>query len=105
MAISGHITVTPEELVAQADQVRNAAREMQESFNRMKDLVNETGNYWKGEAADAHREGYTKNQTSIEQIIARYQEHVRDLEAMAGVYREAEIAATNMADELPAINL
>lgn len=105
MAISGQLTVTPEELAVQAAQVRSAAKDLQDSFNRMKNLVAETGNYWKGKAANAHRDGYAKNQTTIDEIIARYQEHVRDLEEMAGVYREAETAATNLADELPAITI
>ncbi len=105
MAIAGQLTVTPEQLVAQSNEVRSAAGDLQDSFERMKKLVEDTRNYWKGEAADAHREGYTKNQTSIEEILDRYREHVRDLEQMAGVYREAETAAANMADELPAINL
>ena len=105
MAISGQLTVTPEQLQAQAGQVRTAAKNLQEKFDNMKKLVADTGNYWKGEAADAHRENYNKNQTQIEEIIARYNEHVRDLETMAGVYREAEITAKNMADELPAITI
>lgn len=102
MAIAGHIKVTPEELSTQAEQVRSAATEMKNCFDRLKNLVSETSYYWKGEAAEAHREGYNKNQTSIEEIIARYNEHVRDLENMAGIYREAETAAGNLADELPA---
>lgn len=105
MAIAGQLTVTPEELAAQAQQVRSAASELQESFSRMKNLVTETGDYWTGEAADAHRDGYYKKQTSIEEIIARYNEHVRDLEEMAGVYREAEATAASLADELPALTI
>ena len=105
MALTGQLTVTPEELVNQAGQVRDAAKDLQHSFDRIKTLVNDTGNYWKGDAADAHREGYNKHQNKIDEIISRYREHVRDLEAMAGVYREAEATAVNMADELPAITL
>jgi len=71
----------------------------------MRIRVSETENFWKGEAADAHRKNYNKNQTSIEEIISRYNEHVRDLEEMAGIYRQAEITAKDMADDLPAINL
>lgn len=104
MRIAGELRteVTTEELVAQADQVRTAAKELQDSFDRMKSLIAQTENYWKGDAADAHRKGYDKNQTSIEEIVARYQEHVRDLEEMAGVYSAAEKQAADLADELPA---
>ena len=105
MALTGQLTVTPEELANQAGQVSGAAKDLQQSFSRIKTLVNETDNYWRGDAADAHREGYNKNQSKIDEIIARYNEHVRDLEAMAGVYREAEATAASMADELPASTL
>lgn len=105
MAVSGQIIVTPEELSAQAEQVRAATKDLQDSFGRMKNLISDTQNYWKGEAAETHRESYRKNETSIEKIVARYQEHIRDLEQMAGVYREAETAAANMADELPALTI
>ena len=105
MAINGQLTVTPEELEAQADQVRNHAKDLQDCFDNLKNLVKETSHYWKGDAAEAHREGYTKNQASIDEIIARYKEHVTDLEAMAGIYREAEASAANLANELPASTL
>lgn len=105
MALAGQLTVTPEELENQASQVSSTAKELQQSFAQIRNMVNETGNYWIGQAADAHRESYWKHQDKIDEIVARYNEHVRDLQAMAGIYREAETAATNMADELPAITL
>ena len=38
-------------------------------------------------------------------MLARYQEHVRDLQIMAGVYTEAEAKATSQAEALPASTL
>ena len=105
MAISGQLTVTPEELGTQAGVVRETTKNLAAKFDRLKQLVIETENFWIGEAAEEHRSNYQKNQTSIEEIIARYNEHVRDLEAMAGIYHEAEVSATNLADELPAITI
>lgn len=101
MAITGQLTVTPEQLQTQAGQVRTAAKNLQDKFSRMKTLIADSGNYWKGEAADAHRNNYNKNQSQIEEIIARYNEHVRDLETMAGVYSQTEIEIKSMAEELP----
>lgn len=105
MAITGHLTVAPEALETQAGQVESIARQLQTSFNQMKQYVAETEYYWKGDAANAHRERYNKNQTSIDEIIRRYEEHVKDLREMAGIYKEAEGRAANMADELPASSL
>lgn len=105
MASEGRILVTPEALETQAGIVRTEVKNLQDAFNQMRNRIAETKNYWTGEAADEHRENYEKNKASIEEILERYKEHVRDLETMAGVYREAETAAKNMADELPAIEL
>lgn len=105
MAISGKLTVTPEELSQQAGQVKEAAKDLKQRFDRMKQLMKETEYYWKGEAAEEHRNAYTKNQGNIEEIVARYEEHIRDLETMAGVYQEAEITSQNLADELAASTL
>ena len=102
MAITGRLLVTPEELSTQSGQVRNASGELKTCFDQLKNLISDSAYYWKGEAAEAHRENYNKNQNTIDEIIARYNEHVKDLEVMAGVYREAEAAAANLADELPA---
>lgn len=101
----GKITVTPEELSAKAEVVRGANTDLQDAFERMRTLIAQTSIYWTGEAAEAHREGYNKNLPSIEEIVARYEEHVVDLEKMAGVYQEAEIKVTNLIDELPAMTL
>ncbi|MBQ2383333.1 MAG: WXG100 family type VII secretion target [Oscillospiraceae bacterium] len=107
MSISGelNIGVTTEALVEQASQVRTASQELEDAFARIRELMEGTSHYWKGEAADAHREGYRKEQSSIEQIVARYREHVADLEKMAGVYQEAESRSADLANELPTSNI
>lgn len=101
----GKITATPSEISDQAAVIRAANRDLEDAFDRMKTLMDQTANFWKGEAAEAHRENFNKNLPSIEEIIARYEEHTVDLEKMAGVYQEAETKATNLADELPAMTL
>ena len=103
MSISGelNIGVTTEALVEQASQVRTASQELEDAFARIRELMEGTSHYWKGEAADAHREGYRKEQSSIEQIVARYREHVADLKEMAGVFEDAERRSADLADGLP----
>ena len=105
MANEGRILVDPQALETQANAVYNAAEALRMAFEEMNKRIRETESYWKGDAAEAHRKNYTKNQSNIEEILARYNEHVRDLEQMAGIYREAETKATNLADELPLSNL
>ena len=99
------ITVTPEELKAQSEVVRKRLGEMQAKFDELKALLSGTSSFWIGEAGDVHRELYTKRQAMIEEMFARYQEQVNDLQIMAGVYEEAETKATGAADSLPASTL
>lgn len=101
MALTGHITVTPEELANQADVVKRELDQMRRHFENLQSQMNGTRAYWTGEAADAHREHYWQKQSKIEEMLHKYQEHVTDLETMAGVYQEAEMAAVQAAEELP----
>ena len=100
----GTLQVTPEEMQSAASQLSGYLSNMQSCFDAMKNTMTGTIGYWVGEAGDAHRRLYQSQVTKTEEILRRYQEHVRDLNAMAGVYAEAEQAAANEADQLPAIN-
>ncbi len=97
----GVITVTPEEMVSAASELSGYVSTMNECFQQMKNTMAQTEGYWVGEAGEAHRKLYQEQVAKTEEIIARYTEHVRDLNAMAGVYTEAEQTAQNLADELP----
>ena len=98
----GTLKVTPEEMVAAASELSGCVNRMNECFNQMKNLMAASNSYWVGEAGDAHRRLYEQQIPKTEEIISRYNEHVRDLNEMAGVYSEAESAADSIADELPA---
>ena len=101
MAYDMTIKVTTEELTNQAQQVQTAANDLKECFDNLKQLVIGTSRFWQGEAGDTHREGFAKQHSDLDEIVSRYQEHVRDLQTMAGVYQEAEAAAQSAVDELP----
>lgn len=101
MALDGQITVTTEQLRAQATEVKNLLDTMTNQFTYLKDTVNGTSSYWIGEAGDTHRKQYIIRISKIEEMFARYTEHVTDLEKMAGIYEEAETVSAEVADELP----
>ncbi|MBT9651482.1 hypothetical protein GPK60_00095 [Ruminococcus sp. MCC718] len=105
MALTGQIIVTTEQLRTQASTVRTDLRTMQSQFDKLKGLINGSANYWIGEAGNAHRKQYTSRITRIEEMFKKYQEQVKDLEEMAGVYEAAEAAAANAANSLPASTL
>lgn len=101
----GVIKVTPEEMAAAASELSGYISTMNECFQQMKNTMQQCESYWVGEAGNAHRNLYQEQVAATEETIARYQEHVRDLNTMAGVYSEAEAQATAKADELPMIDL
>ncbi|MBQ6839677.1 MAG: WXG100 family type VII secretion target [Oscillospiraceae bacterium] len=101
----GTLKVSPEEMIAAASELSGYVSNMNECFNQMKNTMSQTESYWVGEAGEAHRQLYLEQVEKTEEIIARYTEHVRDLNAMAGVYAEAESTAQAKAEELPMIDL
>lgn len=102
MALTGKITVTTEQLSAKSGAVKGELNQLKSNFDNLKNLIDGTSSYWTGSAADKHRSFYAKKISSIDEMFRRYQEHIVDLEKMAGIYQQAEAAATNAADELPA---
>ena len=101
----GKLKVSPEEMAAAASELSGYVNRMRDCFQSMRRTMQSSSAYWVGEAGNAHRQMYEEQVEKTEDIIARYTEHVRDLNAMAGVYAEAESSAEAKADELPMINL
>ncbi|MBR0208931.1 MAG: WXG100 family type VII secretion target [Oscillospiraceae bacterium] len=101
MAIAGTLTVTPEALKAQSGAVENARKRMQSSFDDLRALIEGSSGYWVGDAGEMHRQMYMSRIGKVEEMLARYREHVVDLQIMAGVYTEAEAQATAAAEALP----
>ena len=97
----GTLKVSPEEMQAAASELSGYVSTMNDCFREMKATMERSASYWVGEAGDAHRQMYQEQVAQTEEIIARYTEHVRDLNTMAGVYTEAELSAQMLADELP----
>lgn len=96
------IKVTTEVLYEKSQSISGHLGKMQERFSNMESVVDKTGGYWIGEAGEAHRAMYKEMCPQIEEVTKRLQEHVRDLEEMAGIYDEAASAARELAEELPA---
>lgn len=95
------LNVTPEILEHQANTVRNCLMDMKGTFDTLRSLVDGSNGYWIGEAAEAHRRAYMNQMTAVDDMFRRYQEHIADLEEIAGIHREAEAGSTAFADELP----
>ncbi len=95
------IKVTTAELYAKSQSISQLLSRMQGNFQGLKVTVDKTGNYWIGEAGDAHREMYREMVPHIEEIAQRLQEHIRELQEIAGVYEETEHQVQELAESLP----
>lgn len=86
------ILVTPEILDEKAEEVKNISDQMEQIFEDIQNKVDRTRSYWVGEAADAHREAFKKQKTTINDILKRLREHPVDLQKIAKTYRGTEQA-------------
>ena len=101
----GKLLVSPEEMEKAASALSTQVTNMKDSFDQMKATMQQTAAYWVGDAGEAHRKLYEQQVEKTKEIIARYTEHVNDLNTMAGVYSEAETRAATLAEELPTSTL
>ncbi len=101
MALEGRIVVTPEVLESKAREVREYIRVTESTFQDIENKVARTTAYWNGEAADHHRKLFNDEKAEIENILKRLKEHPKDLEIMAGVYKEAEAEVTKTNERIP----
>lgn len=100
----GELRVSPEELENAAKRFYAELTNMQTCFDQMKLIMNASVGYWNGVAGDAHRLWYQEQTDMTEEMIRRYQEHVADLNRMAGVYMSAEQTAQQTAEQLPTVD-
>ena len=63
--------------------------------------VNGTAAYWQGEAGTAHRDAYNSHNEEFNTMLARLQEHVTDLNSIAGNYIAFENQIKEIEDALP----
>jgi WXG100 family type VII secretion target len=101
----GTILVTTEELTAAAATLSTQLTKVQNCFEKMNATMSASASYWVGIAGDAHRKLYTDQKSAIAEILARYQEHISDLNEMAGVYSAAERDTEAQAEGLPELTL
>lgn len=105
MALEGQIIVSTDQIRTQASLVKSEIDRMRTRFDRLKGLIDASSSYWIGDGGDAHREQYTGKLDWVEEMLKRYEEHVKDLEQMAGIYESTERAVTMFSELLPVSEL
>ena len=88
--MEGILKVTPEKLIqtsgafaATGNQIKNLTGEMISQVQSMKGV-------WQGEAASAYGNKFQSLQSDMDRLYRMVQEHVKDLQEMAGQYQKAE---------------
>lgn len=96
------LKVDSQALYDKSQEVGRSLEVMRQSFAEMEAAAQGSQSYWQGEAAQAHRSACQDCQKEAEEIFRRIQEHVDELQEMAGVYEGAERAVEDLMETLPA---
>ena len=90
MAYTGQVLVTPEQLESTSNEFQSIGTQVASTTQQMLDVVKNLNSSWQGEASAAYLMKFQNHNEDIQQIKAMINEHVRDLQEMAGIYRKAE---------------
>ncbi|MCI6896758.1 MAG: WXG100 family type VII secretion target [Gemmiger formicilis] len=96
-----NFTVTPEVLQQKSQQIAAEVNKLRGLFSNVQQAVNGTAAYWQGEAGTAHRDAYNSHNEEFNTMLARLQEHVTDLNSIAGNYITFENQIKEIEDALP----
>ena len=99
--MEGTIKVNTAKLRSTASNFQSTGQHIQRMTSAMTNIVNQlSGRVWSGEAADAYKRKFGQLQDDINRMVKMINEHVTDLNAMAGEYERAENANKNMINSL-----
>ena len=84
------LRVTPEVLNTKAGSVNKVSTRMHQQYNDLKNIINSTSSYWRGNGGEAHRKKFREQEKDVEDMFRRIKEHVTDLQKMSGVYASTE---------------
>lgn len=88
--MTGTIKVSPEKLTAAAGEFSTEGNNMTNLVSEMINLVGSMNSVWEGEASAAYITKFNSLENDLQVLNRMIQEHVRDLEEMANLYRTAE---------------
>ncbi len=99
--MTGTLKVSTAKLRSTASSFQSTGQHIQRMTSAMTNIVNQlSGRVWEGEAADAYKRKFGQLQDDINRMVRMINEHVTDLNAMAGEYERAENANKNAVNSL-----
>lgn len=94
------IKVDPQDLKKASGEFNSSKGDVKKLTSEMISLVKDTANAWKGNAAQSYIKKFEDLQADMNKMDKMLEEHVTDLEKMAGVYEKAEAENAAMANKL-----
>ncbi len=88
--MEGILKVTPEKLIQTSGEFATTGGQMKNLTGEMMSLVQGMKGMWQGEAANAYGNKFNSLQADMDKLCRMVQEHVSDLQEMAGHYQTAE---------------
>lgn len=95
------LKVKPDRLESVSEQVNIAINKVEKSFQQIENIVERSSRYWEGEGRTAYVSSYRKKKNTVNIAIRRLRENVTDLQRIAGIYKEGERKAFQVAESLP----
>ena len=99
--MQGSLRVTPDKLTTAAAEFSNSASTVRNLTTQMTGIIDGLSGIWSGEAATAYKNKFHQLDDDIARFHKMIQEHVKDLQEMARVYKQAEAEATQASSGLP----
>lgn len=97
------LKVETSELEAKSNSVLRISNTMKNEYTSLKNIIDRSSGYWKGDGGNAHRSKFNEQNSDVDEMFRRIQEHVTDLQIMAGVYVDTEQRiASEIQEVLPA---
>lgn len=88
--MEGILKVTPEKLIQTSGEFATTGNQMKNLTSEMMSQIQSMQGIWQGEAANAYGTKFRSLQTDMDKLYRMVQEHVKDLQEMAGQYKMAE---------------
>jgi len=92
--MEGTLLVTPEELIKTASEFSADGTSVKSITAEMMNIINQLASSYEGDAATAFFNNFKKLQEDMNQIDAKIQEHVNDLNEMASNFQKTESMLT-----------
>ncbi len=101
MAETGmRLKVNTDTLISASAQVEGKIRKASAAFAQIEETVKGSRTYWDSDGNSQYLKAYNSKKEEINLALNRFKEHIADLRTIAGVYAEAENAATERNNEL-----